>query len=409
MFALAVGLVSVLGSVAIWAIYHTNTGWAYDTGVYRMGVSIVLHAGDLYAKSTPHPYTYPPFSALLFFPLGLLPPDAASIVWTAFSVAAFIVVAWISLTYLLPDFSLPVRGRVGWGLLTVVILATVWLDPIADTLLAGQVNLVVMALVLTDLLLPDTNRWKGIATGFAATFKLLPLFFVIYLLLTRQFAAAVRAIAAFAATVVIGFIVLPRDSLTYWGGTFLESARVGDSQNPRSESLLSLLVRWSHGADWARPVWLVLEIVVAIGILGLAVWAHRHRDEFLAICIIAAGTLYLSPITWRHHWVWILPMLLWLCFPPPLRGRVRLGAWRWIPIALIALDFYLRPYGGIPVDAQIDLHLSLTQLLLSSTHPVSLLLFLVSSVAILRKSATGSSSTTPGRRRPFPVARPAQT
>jgi hypothetical protein len=211
---------------------------------------------------------------------------------------------------------------------------------------------------------------------------------------------------AFAATVVIGFIVLPKDSLQYWSGTFLQSTRVGDAQNPRSESLLSLLVRWSHGANWVRPVWLALEIVVAIGILALAVWAHRHGDEFLAICITAAGTLYLSPITWRHHWVWILPMLLWMGSKAFSVERRR---WLLIPMALVALDFYLRPYGSVPVDAQIDLQLSLTQLLLSSTHPVSLLLFLMSAVAILRSSARGSSSTRPGRRRPSPAGRPAQT
>jgi alpha-1,2-mannosyltransferase len=409
----------------MWRIYRTNTGWAYDTYVYRMGASIVLHGGDLYAKSTPHPYTYPPFSALLFIPLALVPSDVMAIGWTALSLMAFFVVTWISVRALSFPPS-PGGGGSGWGpvvLVATVLLLAVWLDPIADTLLSGQVNLVVMALVLADLLLPDTNRWKGIGVGFAATFKLLPLFFVVYLLATRRTAAALRAIAAFFATVLIGFVVLPRDSLGFWSGTFLDSTRVGDAQNPRSESLLSLLVRWSHSTTGVRPVWLVLEVVVAIGILALAIWAHRRGDEFVAICIAAAGTLLLSPITWRHHWVWILPMLLWMMrrvsppplaglgfkFPPPRAGEGQGGGriWLWLPIALIALDFYLRPYGSIPVNAVTDLHLDLRQLLLSSTHPLSLLLFLASGIAILKGSRElDSNPTTRRRRRPSAEARP---
>jgi alpha-1,2-mannosyltransferase len=394
LLALSMVLVCLTAARAIWTIFYVNPGWAYDTGVYRMGASIVLQGGDLYAASTPFPYTYAPFSALLFIPLTLLSPQAMSVAWTALSLAAFIVVTWLTLGRL--GFA---RGGRRVALTAIVCLVAVWLDPIADTLLAGQVNLVVIALVLTDLLLPDSSRWKGIGVGIAANFKLLPLFFVIYLLATRRVASALRAIGAFGATVLIGFIALPRDSLTYWSGTFLDSTRVGNAQNPRSESLLSLLVRWSHTATAVRPLWLVLEVVVAVGVLTLAVWVHRRGDEFLAILVAAAGPLVLSPITWRHHWVWILPMVLWLIrssFAAPLAGRQinsrpqlagQQGGgrhlWLWIPIALIALDFYLRPYGAVPVDFVADLHLDLGQLILSSTHVASLFIFLASALAIV--------------------------
>jgi alpha-1,2-mannosyltransferase len=394
-------VVSLAWAVIIWRLYRLNSGWIYDTYVYRMGGSIVLHGSDLYARTTPHPYTYTPFSALLFIPLAWMPVDVMAVVWTTLSLAGFILTTWIVLGWLgLAD------DRFRLALTAVVCLVFVWLDPVADTLLGGQINLIVMGLVVADLVLPDNSRWKGIGLGFAASFKLLPLFFVVYLLLTRRMAAAVRAVATFAATIVLGFLFLPKDSLTFWSGTFVDSSRVGAAQNPRSESLLSLLVRWTHQAASAvEPIWLLLGVVVAVVTLVLAVWAHRRGDELLAVCVAAAGTLYLSPITWRHHWVWIVPMLLWL-----IREATR-RAWLWLPIGLITLDFYLRPYGSIAVDPVTDLHLSLGQLLVSSTHPVSVAIFLASAFVIRRSSrpAPDSSGSIPQRRRWRPALRPASS
>ncbi len=113
------------------------------------------------------------------------------------------------------------------------------------------------------------------------------------------------------------------------------------------------------------------------------------------------ATLLLSPITWRHHWVWVLPMLGWLARQALTTKRY----WLWVVIALIAADFYARPYGGIAISPVADLHLDLGQLLLSSTHPASVALFLASATAILSQIpvAEGSSPTTRRRLRSQPA------
>ena len=90
-------------------------------------------------------------------------------------------------------------------------------EPVQQTLALGQVNLLLMLLVVADLLTPDALRgrtrwWHGIGIGLAAGVKLTPLIFIPYLLLVRRYRQAATAAGVFAATVALGYAVLPRDS-----------------------------------------------------------------------------------------------------------------------------------------------------------------------------------------------------
>ena len=360
--AVAVALALAAAGVAV-LLYRTNTGWMYDAKVYRTGGAAALHGLDVY-RNVPPAFTYTPFAALLFVPLAFLPVDGIGLLLTTISLLCLEGAVWLVV---------PGEGRARALLWAGVCALAIWLDPVSLTLLLGQVNLVLLLLVLADLSLPDGSRWKGAGIGVAAGIKLTPAFFVLYLALTRRFRAAAVAAGTFAATVAVGFAVLPADALRYWGGTFLDSSRVGDPQNVRSQSLRSLLVRWAHTAQGVDAVWMVLAAAVAAAALGLAVWAHRRGDELLAMCACATAVLLVTPITWQHHWVWMVPALVWLARHAwRTRSRV-LGAFA----CLVALEFFVRPYQwGIPVDRVADLRLDTLQLLQSSTYGVTALLLL---------------------------------
>ena len=98
----------------------------------------------------------------------------------------------------------------------------------------GQVNLVLMALIIWDLCQPDTSQksrwWKGFGTGIAAGIKLVPLIFIPYLLLARKFRQAAMACAGFAFTVLLGFVILPEDSAS--GGSTACSSRAAGPASP---------------------------------------------------------------------------------------------------------------------------------------------------------------------------------
>lgn len=389
-------LLALLAAALAVVLYRHNPGWMYDARVYRNGAVAVLQGRDLYRDFPPPAFTYTPFAALLFIPLVPLSVNGIGLVTAAVSILCLEASVWLFL------------GRPSDRSRLLLCVATcalaVWLDPISLTLLLGQVNIVLMLLVLLDLSLPDGSRWKGLGVGVAAGIKLTPGFFILYLALTRRLRAAATAAAGFGATVALGFAALPGDSIRYWGGTFLDSTRVGLPQNVRTQSLRSLLVRWAHTTHGIEPAWVLLAAAVAVAALAIAWWAHRRGDELLAVCVCGTATLLLSPITWQHHWVWMVPFLLWLARRASRTRSPALAA----VAALVAVEFASRPYQwGIPVDPVVDLHLGALQLLQSSTYAVTALLLLVlAAVVTWRRQAAAltfhHTSTPPERTGPRP-------
>jgi alpha-1,2-mannosyltransferase len=87
-------------------------------------------------------------------------------------------------------------------------------------------------------------------------------------------------------------------------------------------------------------VWLVLCLLtVAVG--GWATWsASRAGDRLAALLATSMIGLLVSPISWSHHWIWVLPVLVWALLGPAaldLRVRWLAGAW------LLATFSYLVP------------------------------------------------------------------
>ena len=213
-----------------------------DLGVYQSGGLIVRHVRPLYDPHLAAPlydwrgyenlhlkFTYPPFAAVVFALVSFIPwrvlPDISVLV----NIAALLAALWFTFSGLGGR-----RGPTRLGATLLTAAAVLWTEPVLRTIYLGQVNLVLMALVIWDLCQPDTRRsgasrwWKGAGVGVAAGIKLVPLIFIPYLLLTRKFRAAAVACAAFAATVLAGFVVVPAESARWWlGGLFFNGGRTG--------------------------------------------------------------------------------------------------------------------------------------------------------------------------------------
>ena len=173
------------------------------------------------------------------------------------------------------------RGLTRLGATLLAAAAVFWTEPVLRTLYLGQVNLVLMALIIWDLCQPDTRGpgqpvVEGAGVGVAAGIKLVPLIFIPYLLLTRRFRAAAVACAAFAATVAVGFVVAPADSARWWlGGLFFNGGRTGFVGWEGNQSLRALLTRLAGSVAGAAPVWLAVALVTAVA--GLACAAVLDR------------------------------------------------------------------------------------------------------------------------------------
>ena len=288
-----------------------------DLDVYRIGARAWLNGRNLYGHLPPTPsglrlgFTYPPIAAVLLAALAVIPAAVAGTVITLVTVALVAAVLWLFLGRLAGPGATRARrlAQAGW-----LLPAVLFLEPVRDTLGFGQVNVILMALVAFDALVVAPRWPRGALTGLAAAVKLTPAAFVLFFLLRRDYRAAGTAALSFAVATAAGFALAGPDSVRYWTHAVFQVRRIGSLDYAFNQSLQAVLARAGlnpqHPAGLAA--WLVLSaIVVVVTVLAMRRALAAHRDE-LALCLNALAALLISPISWSHHWVWCVPLLLTL-------------------------------------------------------------------------------------------------
>ena len=311
----------------------------FDLQVYLGGAHEALHhSHSLYTwVFEQHPgiqFTYTPFAALVFAAGLALPFTGLMAVVTVVSLFALVATIWIAFR----ELGWEKTSRLGATLLLSGLL--LWTEPVQRALFLGQVELVLMALVVWDLCQPDRRWWKGAATGIAAGIKLVPLLFIVYLLLTRRFRQAAVAAAAFVVTVIIGFVALPNASVTWWlDGNFFQAGRTGFVGSGQNQSLRGIMTRLIGSVNSAQASWLLVAVVVGLLGLAAAVMLDQRGYTFAGLMAAALAALLVSPISWDHHWVWIAPGLALIVDAAVRAGRagrtwLRAG---WYALAAVVL------------------------------------------------------------------------
>jgi alpha-1,2-mannosyltransferase len=318
-----------------------------DLVVYRDGGLIVRHVSPAY---DPHhgqgssplydwtgqngvQFTYPPFAAVIFSVASVLSWTAMRWAMTLASLAALGLSLWLVFGAL--GYRDRPAIRVGATLgVSALALAT---EPVQQTLALGQVNLLLMLLVVADLLtggalMPGgrTRWWHGVGIGIAAGVKLTPLIFIPYLLLIRRYRQAAVAAGVFAATVALGYAILPRDSGTYWAhGLFLKANRIVFLGTRGNQSLRGVLTRLAGSVSAGTVPWIAAAVLVGVAGLVAAALLYRARQPVPAMLACALTGLLVSPLSWDHHWVWVAPGIALLAHLGATAGRglVRTAWW----------------------------------------------------------------------------------
>ncbi|MEU1178532.1 glycosyltransferase 87 family protein [Streptomyces sp. NPDC005820] len=274
----------------------------FDLRVYYGTVNTWIHHGgrvyDYRVPGTPYGFTYPPFAAVTMLPMALVGLRTAIATALLLNLAALAVVVRV--------LAGPGWRRHGWygAVLAACVLAL--FEPLRDTFSFGQVNLLLLALVLTDgwLLASGRGRRAGVGIGLAAAVKLTPAVFIGLLLVARRWRAAAVATAVALAATAFAALVAPDASRFYWTQALWDTSRVGRLGYVSNQSLQGVLARL--GVD-GKAVWAVLVVVV------LGVWARRARqavgagDWQAAFALTGVTACLVSPVTWVHHLVWLLP------------------------------------------------------------------------------------------------------
>ncbi|HEX6358943.1 glycosyltransferase 87 family protein [Actinophytocola sp.] len=304
---------AVLGVTSVLVVIELiNPKLFGDVVVYRSGGAAWMHGIPLYTREFPSllPFTYPPMAAVLFSVLAMVPKVAA--------------IAVLSVAGLVALSATTVLATRTWLAGVLAVACALAIDPVRSTLMFGQVNLVLMGLVAADCLLPRTRYPRGMLIGIAAAVKLTPAFFVLFFLVRRQYTPAVTAGATFAAVTGTGMLLAPADSVMYWHTTVFATDRIGGAAFATNQSLRGALTRLDLSPSSVQITWLVLGVAV----LALAWRGARRTDPVVALLVVAAAGLLVSPVSWSHHWVWVVPALaVWM---------VRTGKRAW-PLAMAAV------------------------------------------------------------------------
>jgi alpha-1,2-mannosyltransferase len=407
-------LLAVLGAAVFVAARLDAWGdKGLDFSVYWYGGKILNDAGlspsGLYqltvnwAGGPELPFTYPPFAALLFSLLANLPQATALLLFNAAGVAVAAWVAALGVRYWnsKPSWrstfaSLTFRSALNRLGAVVLFLAVLNLGPWRETLVFGQINILLLGLMTADLLSRSPHCRNGVPgsgflVGVAAGIKLTPLVFGLYFLVRKDWRGLLNMCAGFAFTVLLGWLLRPAESLSFWLEILPDTSRIGGAGYVDNLSIKGALLHFGVPADAVTVPWLLLGLLVAG--LGAAVIraASSQGARVVAISATALTMLLVSPVSWSHHWVWmaaVLPAFAWTLRETPQRHRLS----RWVMGAVLGVStvvflFSPKTIGTALGAGNLDLQTPVPWIMASSAGVFCALAIMVCWLVVLRRDA----------------------
>ncbi|MFT3900346.1 MAG: glycosyltransferase 87 family protein [Gordonia sp. (in: high G+C Gram-positive bacteria)] len=347
MWATALLAASVLGRI-LWITLSTNGANFVDLRVYRGGAAglpdqVYNFEYNGLGVATPLPFTYPPFAAVVLYPLSLLPWDVVAWAWQAATIAAL---------YGSIVLALRLCGRTngGYPVAAAWTAVAIWCEPVRETLDYGQINVFLMLGTLAAI------RWAGSRAGEAAggaliglmaAIKLTPAISAVWYLAVRKPLGALAAALSFGTTLLGCLLFFPDITHKYFGELIGDADRIGEPERVMNQSLRGALSR-VVGSDVGTGALWMTAVAVAV-VVAVAAWRAIPRpattgDDWLAtLLIVQLLGLLVSPISWVHHWVWLVPLAIWLWYGSGARRRGgRALAIIWAAVGILGVPWLLR-------------------------------------------------------------------
>lgn len=316
------GLLSVLGIAAgliANKILIERYNWRIDAAVYREGALALVNGQSLYAQpfdmgDISLPFIYPPIGAILFAPWGYF--DFITV-----ELAGNLVVIGSSLLlllclYLVTNAVLSGRDK----LLAFTIAAISWpialfAEPVFLNADLGQINILIMALVVMDLLPIKRRIPRGVLIGLAAAIKITPLAMLLYFLVKKDFRGIINAVISLLAFTAIGAVLAWENTKEFFSSTLLNLSAEGDSgvdtTFQSNSSIQAMLYRWwtskadAEASSLPTILWIVLSLIAVAAVAYLMHQLFSRGLHVEAVMVNAMLMLLISPISWSHHWVWL--------------------------------------------------------------------------------------------------------
>ena len=236
----------VLGPALLALSVAARLGWSFLTPNGANFVDLHVYVGGaatlgtqyrlydyVYADQTPDfplPFTYPPFAAIVFYPLHWLPFGLVEVAWQFGTIAALYGVVRLS-QRLAGGSDRPGDRAVGMAWTAVGI----WMEPMRSTLDYGQINVI---LVLAVLYAVYNTRWwiSGLLVGLAAGIKLTPAVSGLYFLGTRRFGTVAFSALTFLGTVALSIVLIGEQARYYFTDLLGDPHRIGPMETSFNQS-----------------------------------------------------------------------------------------------------------------------------------------------------------------------------
>jgi len=215
------------------------------------------------------------------------------------------------------------------------------LEPVRSTVDYGQINAVILLACVFDALWPAWGR-RGVLIGLAAAVKLTPFALVLFFAVRRDLRAVYRTAGAFVAGTALAWLVLPGPSHEFWTRFVWDPERTGKLTYPGNLSWDAVLVRTglTHGPE--HLAWAGCAVVtVVVGCIAASRCVGAGSDVG-ALFVVAVTGLLVSPVSWSHHWIWMVVAV------PLLLSRRALGARTQVALGVLLGLVVLAPYWWFP-------------------------------------------------------------
>ncbi len=297
-------VVALLAARQVAAVLGTPPGERLTDLETWVGPDGVLHVkGSLYASTR---FTGTPFGGLVLKPLTRAAEDALGWGWT-FGTLLLVVALGVVAARALPQ---PVSRRTSLLAAPVAISLLMLSLPVRNALYLGQTSILPVLLVLLGCFAIRGERASGVLIGLAAALQPTLLLFTPLLWFTGRRRAALAAGATFAASTVLAWAAMPRDSYTYWVHHPAGVGLGGPADDLANQSLHGALLRLGLEGPAEVTLYLLLGAAVAALALRRAVRYAHDGQLLLAVAVTGCAVIVVSPTAWQHQLLWVLLALV---------------------------------------------------------------------------------------------------
>jgi hypothetical protein len=293
-----------------------------------------------------HPYLYPPLLAEALVPITFLSPWTARLVWHALSIVAALLSVWL-LDRWLGERERGEELRAAFA----VIAASFW--PIRETHLMGQVNTIVLLLLVVWWTGRDRSHRAAIALGAAVAIKMSPALLLLVPLVERRWRELAWGAASGAGLIVLSCLALGARGLEFLSSVllgFLPGSQWHGLRIPidlyGNHSLAAVLFRISPSSDPHRlgGAMALVQLGFIAAMVALWFWRSRAVHEHARAASLIVVMMIATTFTWEHHVTFALLAIAMLLAAAPTMGSgyAIAGA---IAVAFMSdrLDYYQLP------------------------------------------------------------------